>query len=104
MRYFLTGRPFRLLPTSGLYFLVVGEGLILATNTVRQCRMPWPTEFVTWLMWLLAAGALLLLALVFQAAVREYVRRADKPRRFWQMPNLLTIGSGEEKGPSQKNQ
>lgn len=101
MRYLLFGRPFRHVPTSGLYFLVLGEGLILTTNTVRQCHQPWPTEPVTGLLWVLPAGALLLLALVFQAAAREYAGRADKPRRFWHLPNLLTTGSGEEKGTPQ---
>ena len=97
MRYFLFGRPFRHVPTAGLYFLLVGEGLILAVNTVRQCRQPVPTEFLAWLVWLLAVGALGLLALVVQAAAREYAGRADRPRRFWQLPDLLTAGSGGQK-------
>jgi hypothetical protein len=97
VRYFLFGRPFRYLPTSGLYFLLLGEGIILATNTMRQCRQAWPTEPVSWLLWLLAVGALGLLALVVQAAAREYAGRADRPHRFWQVPRLLNIGSGEQK-------
>lgn len=101
MRYFLFGRPFRFLTTSGLYFMVLGQSIILTSNTMRQCRQAWPTEPLGWTMWALAVGALGLLALVVQAAAREYARRTDRPRRFWQVPNLLTIGSGEQKAEAE---
>lgn len=89
MKYFLTGRPFRHVPTKGLYFLVVGEGIILLVNTWRVIGSGIPSDGFGWLMAALATGALGLLLLVVQAAVREYWGRADKPRQFWKMPNLL---------------
>lgn len=89
MKYFLTGRPFRHVPTKGLYFLMVGESLILLVNTARVVGAGIPQGGIGWLLALLSAGALGLLLLVVQAAVREYAQRPDKPRQFWKMPNLL---------------
>jgi len=103
LRYFMSGRPFRFLPTNALYFLVVGQGLILLSNTVRQCCQPWPVGVVGWSLWVLPVTALLPLALVVQAAVREYLGRTDRPRRFWHIPDLQ-LGSGEEKTESGQEQ
>lgn len=97
MKYFLFGRPFRHLPTSRLYFLILGEGIILATNIVCQCRQPWPTEPLGGAILALALAALGLLAMVVQAAAREYAGRADRPHRLWLIPDPLNVGSGEKK-------
>ncbi len=102
MRYFLNGRPFRHVPTSGLHFLLLGQGIMLASNTVRQCRQDWPIDPLGWLLWGLAVAALGLLALVVQAAAREYAWRPDKPKRFWRVPDLLTTGSGKQEVPGEK--
>jgi hypothetical protein len=75
--------------TKGLYFLILGEGIILVSNSVRVILLGWPAGVIGWGLALLSLGALLLLLLVVQAAVREYWGRADKPRQFWKLPNLL---------------
>lgn len=89
MKYFLTGRPFRHVATKGLYFLILGQGIILLNNGVRVVRQGWPVGLIEWGLAMLSTGALALLLLVVQAAVREYWGRADKPRQFWKFPDLL---------------
>jgi hypothetical protein len=83
LRYFLIGRPFRHLSTTGAQLLTVGNGLALASGVARTVWLGWPSGVVGWLVWALPFGALALLALVVQAAAREYYRRPDRPRHLW---------------------
>jgi hypothetical protein len=83
MKFFLTGRPFRTIPTNGVQLLLVGNSISLASGFMRQFWLGWPVGLAGWLIWSLPALALGLLALVVQAAAREYYQRPDRPRRLW---------------------
>jgi hypothetical protein len=85
LRYFLCGRPFRHLPTTGAQLLTVGNGLALASGVARTIWLGWPTGSLGWVAWALAVGAQGLLALVVWAAAREYYRRPDRPRHLWHL-------------------
>lgn len=85
VKYFLFGRPFHHLSTTGAQLMTVGNGIGLISGAVRTIWLGWPVGWAGWLIWLLPVSTLALLALVVQAAAREYYRRPDRPRHLWHL-------------------
>lgn len=88
LRYFISGRPFRHVPTPGLHYLLVGHAIMLGTALLRQ-GYAWPINWLTGSVWALSWVALGLLGLTTWSAGRELVGRPDRPRPFWKLPRLL---------------
>jgi hypothetical protein len=83
VKYFLYGRPFRHLSTTGVQLMTVGNGIGLTSGISRTIWLGLPTGWASWLIWLFPLLALALLAVVVQAAAREYYRRPDRPKHIW---------------------
>jgi hypothetical protein len=83
MRYFLFRRPFKGLTTKGVHLMLIGNSISFLSGLGRQFILGWPVGLFAWVMWLFPLLALLMAGLVWQALVREYIRRPDKPKRIW---------------------